>query len=182
MTNAVPPPSISSRQRWLKSLAALVRALAAVVCVIAFFAIVDFALHGSNANFWSVSNLQNISVQNAFIAIAALGMLLIMIAGGIDLSAGMALALCSTIVAWGIREDIGFLIAHGENVASAARRLKAADETWHTAAHQTDAPRTEQLQAEVDQQRQHLAELLQIKLDQLQSRIARHRRRRQFGD
>jgi ribose/xylose/arabinose/galactoside ABC-type transport system permease subunit len=159
-------------RRWLPPLIALARALAAVFCVIAFFAIVDIALHGRDATFWTKNNLQTISVQSAFVAIASLGMLLVMIAGGIDLSAGMALALCATIVAWGMREDVGFLIAHGENVAGAVRRLKVADEEMHVASRQTDAMRTEQMQAMVSIRRQRLAELLQIKLDQLQSSLA----------
>ena len=66
-------------------------------------------------------------------------MLLIIIAGGIDLSAGMALALCACILAWGMREDVGFLIAHGENVAGAARRLKEADDALKSAQRQNDS-------------------------------------------
>jgi len=58
----------------------LARALAAVVCVIAFFAVVDVAMHGKDATFWTKQNLQTISVQNAFVAIAAVGMLIVIIA------------------------------------------------------------------------------------------------------
>src|ERR1700746_1234627 len=103
--NNPPSQTSPSTQRWLSPLLALARALAAVICVIAFFSIVDFAMNGKDATFWSKQNLQTISVQNAFVAIASIGMLLIIIAGGIDLSAGMALALCACILAWGMRED-----------------------------------------------------------------------------
>ena len=75
---------------WMKSLATVLGPLAALIGVIAFFALIDLALHGEAAIFWSKQNLQSISVQNAFVAICALGMLLVIISGGIDLSAGAA--------------------------------------------------------------------------------------------
>ncbi|HTQ39088.1 MAG TPA: ABC transporter permease [Pirellulales bacterium] len=160
---------MTARRRWFQPMVALARALAAVVCVIALFALVDVALHGKDATFWSKQNLQAISFQNAFVAIAALGMLLIMIAGGIDLSAGTALALCATVLAWGLREDVGFLISHGENVAWAARNLKTADETLHAAQRKADAAQVKAVQASVELRRARLIELLQIKLDQMQA-------------
>jgi ribose/xylose/arabinose/galactoside ABC-type transport system permease subunit len=168
MSNLAPPP----QRRWYRPLLALARALAAVACVIALFALVDIGLHGKDATFWTKQNLQTISVQNAFVAICSLGMLLIMISGGIDLSAGVALALCATVVAWGMREDAGFLIAHGENVAWAARNLKTADDALHTAQRKNDAAQVKAAQGELDRRRQRLADLLQIKLDQLQGQLA----------
>jgi ribose/xylose/arabinose/galactoside ABC-type transport system permease subunit len=150
---------------------ALARGLAAVICVIALFALADMALHGRDATFWTKQNLQTISVQNAFVAICALGTLLIMISGGIDLSAGTALALCACIVAWGMREDVGFLITHGENIPWAARRLKAADDALRTALRGDDAGRADKSKTELRQRRQQLADLLQIKLDQLESLV-----------
>jgi ribose transport system permease protein len=158
-------------RRWIGSIFAAARALAAVVFVIAVFALVDVALHGRDATFWSKQNLQTISVQNAFVAICALGMLLIMIAGGIDLSAGTALAICACVVAWGMREDVGFLITHGENVTWAAKRLKAADDAINLAQRKNDATEIENSRKELSRRRQRLAELLQIKLDQLQSKL-----------
>jgi ribose/xylose/arabinose/galactoside ABC-type transport system permease subunit len=137
--------------------------------VVALFALVDVALHGQEATFWSKQNLRTISVQNAFVAICSLGMLLIMIAGGIDLSAGTALALCACVVAWGLREDVGFMIVHGENVAWAAGRLRTADEALHAAERKEEKSQIAAFQLELDHRRQRLAELLQIKLDQLQS-------------
>ncbi|HEY2826458.1 MAG TPA: hypothetical protein VGJ04_02575, partial [Pirellulales bacterium] len=161
--------SLSMFGRLSRPVIAMVRALAAVACVVAFFAIVDIALHGQEAAFWSKQNLQTISVQNAFVAICALGMLLIMISGGIDLSAGTALALCACVVAWGLREDVGFLVEHGENVPGAARRLKVADDARHAAERKNDATEVKNRQAELDRRRQSLAKLLQIKVDQLQA-------------
>jgi ribose/xylose/arabinose/galactoside ABC-type transport system permease subunit len=171
MNDSAGKPSNSAMHRLIHPLLALGRALAAVVCVIALFALVDVALHGKEATFWSRQNLQTISVQNAFVAISSLGMLLIMIAGGIDLSAGVALALCATVVAWGMREDVGFLIAHGENVAWAAQNFKTADDNLRSARSRDDAAQIKACQAELDHRRQWLAELVQIKVDQLQLQV-----------
>src|SRR5262245_3697283 len=160
--------SASAFRRLLRPVLGLARALAAVVCVIAFFAIVDVAMHGRDATFWTKQNLQTISVQNAYVAIAAVGMLVIIISGGIDLSAGVMLALCATIIAWGMREDVGFLIRHGENVSGAAKRLKVAAEGLRTAQRQDDTAAIERARTEIDERRKRLADLLQVKLDQLQ--------------
>ncbi len=155
---------------WWKSFAAMLGPLVAVICVVAFFAIVDAALHGSAATFWSRQNLQSISVQNAFVAICSLGMLVVIISGGIDLSAGAALALCATIFAWGLREDVGFLLSHGENVAAAAARLRSADEARRDAVAAGDAAQIAGATAEVEQRRARLIDLLQVKLQQLNVR------------
>ncbi len=167
-TNASPK---HATRRWFGFILALARALAAVICVIALFALVDVAMHGHDATFWSKQNLQTISVQNAFVAICSLGMLLIMIAGGIDLSAGTALALCACVVAWGLREDVGFWVVHGQNVSGAARRLKTLDDALHAAQHKHDAEQVEQCRAELQHRKQRLIALLQIKLARLQSLI-----------
>lgn len=153
--------------RLLRPALGLGRALAAVVCVIALFAIVDVAMHGKDATFWTERNLQTISVQNAFVAIAAVGMLVVIIAGGIDLSAGVMLALCATIIAWGMREDVGFLIGHGENVAGAVKRLKAAADEMRSAQRQDDAAGAEHWRAKIDERRNRLADLLNVKLQQI---------------
>ena len=156
-------------RRWLKSIFAVGRPLGAMLCVIGFFTLLDFALHGSEATFWSKQNLQSISVQNAFVAICSIGMLLVIISGGIDLSAGVALALSSTILAWGIREDVGFILSHGENVAGAVARLKTAENSLHDAKARKQPDQLEQANAEVDVRRRRLIELLQMKRSQLES-------------
>ena len=165
------PNRHSFARRSLTSALALARALAAVVSVIALFAIVDVAMHGANAKFWTLQNLQSISVQNDFVVIAAVGMLLVIIAGGIDLSAGVMMALCATVIAWGMREDIGFLMVHGENVPQAAKRLKIAAETVRAAQSKDDS--AQQTKTQFDQQRKRLAELLAIKVEQLEAQPPR---------
>jgi ribose transport system permease protein len=153
----------------MKSISSVLGPLLAVIGVVAFFTLVDYSLHGDEATFWSKQNLQSISVQNAFVAICSLGMLLVIVSGGIDLSAGAALALCATIFAWGLREDVGFLIAQGENVAGAVARVKAAEGWRRDATGADDASEIELASAEVERQRARLVELLQIKKSQLQA-------------
>ena len=58
-------------------------------------------------NFLTTSNLLNIAVQIAVIAIMAIGMTMVIIAGGIDLSVGSLLALSAVLSTWLIREWFG---------------------------------------------------------------------------
>ena len=60
--------------------------------VVLFFAAAEWFLQGSS-NFFSLANTWQISIQTAVVAIGALGMTVVIIAGGIDLSVGNALAL-----------------------------------------------------------------------------------------
>ncbi|HEY2882175.1 MAG TPA: hypothetical protein VGJ15_07065 [Pirellulales bacterium] len=155
--------------RWMKSLWNVGRPLLAVFLVVALFAVVDVAMHGNNARFVSKENLQAITFHGASVAICSLGMLLVIIAGGIDLSAGVALALCATILAWGIREDVGFMLAHGSNVPGAMAKLKSAADELEETKTAGNSAQIKQAQAELDRRRQTLAEMMEIKLGQLQA-------------
>lgn len=84
--------------------------------VIAFFAAADY-LQASReksrnpdtrrtATFLTQRNLRTICVQTATVAVAALGMTVVIIAGGIDLAAGTALAMCATVLAWLLKQDM----------------------------------------------------------------------------
>ena len=75
--------------RWLKKLAPLL----GLACVVGLFS----ALRPER--FATPSNFQVILTQTAVVGTAALGMTLVIISGGIDLSVGSALALCTVIVA-----------------------------------------------------------------------------------
>lgn len=77
----------------------------ALGAVFTFFAIAD-RIMSDEPTFATVRNLQAISVNIAPIAVAGLGMTVIIIAGGIDLSAGTALAMCATVLALCLREDV----------------------------------------------------------------------------
>ncbi|MBI1903581.1 MAG: ABC transporter permease [Planctomycetia bacterium] len=52
------------------------------------------------SRFWSPLNGRTILVQSSTVAVAALGMTLVIIAGGIDLSVGNAMALAAAVLAW----------------------------------------------------------------------------------
>jgi ribose transport system permease protein/erythritol transport system permease protein len=67
----------------------------ALVAVFAFFAVMV-----EGGKFYTPRNLENIARQSAVYATAALGMTMIIIAGGIDLSVGSIIALTVVMVAW----------------------------------------------------------------------------------
>lgn len=70
----------------------------ALVIVIVVFATAEW-LTGTQGNFASVPSARLVGVQSVKIGIAALGMTLIIISGGIDLSAGTAAAMCGCVAA-----------------------------------------------------------------------------------
>lgn len=76
----------------------------ALLCVIAFFAVAD-RLQADGGRFFSFHNAQNVVVQSATVAVASLGMTVIIISGGIDLSAGTGLGLCAVVLAWFLHKD-----------------------------------------------------------------------------
>jgi ribose transport system permease protein len=73
--------------------------LLALLLVFIFFAVTDW-LQSDGGRFLSLRNLQTMLISSAPVMVAALGMTVIIIAGGIDLSAGTAVALCATVMAW----------------------------------------------------------------------------------
>lgn len=76
---------------WVNSIGRFV----ALAVVFAFF-----ALAVENGKFYTPRNLESILRQSAVYATAALGMTLVIIAGGIDLSIGSIIALTVVVVAW----------------------------------------------------------------------------------
>jgi ribose/xylose/arabinose/galactoside ABC-type transport system permease subunit len=76
----------------------------ALVLVFFFFAIVD-AAQPSGGRFLSLRNLQAMLISAAPVVTAALGMTVVIISGGIDLSVGTAVALCATVMAWVLKQD-----------------------------------------------------------------------------
>jgi len=82
----------------------------ALALVFAFFAAAD-KFKNERGNFLSARNLQTILAQTAMVAVAALGMTVIIISGGIDLSAGTALALAATVLAWCLKNDTPYTLA-----------------------------------------------------------------------
>ncbi len=76
--------------------------LLALLVIILLFTIADSLW--STGSFFSISNLRATTNSAALIAVPALGMTLIIIAAGIDLSAGTALTLCGTVLALQLRD------------------------------------------------------------------------------
>jgi ribose transport system permease protein len=81
--------------------------LAALMAVVLLFAVADWLVNGEQARFWSMRSLRTVAVQTSTIAVAALGMTVIIIAGGIDLSVGTTLALAATVLALGLEQQWG---------------------------------------------------------------------------
>ncbi|MGC3968870.1 MAG: ABC transporter permease [Pirellulales bacterium] len=71
------------------------------------FGIADRIQDGANSTFLSVNTIRTIPEQTVIVAMAALGMTIIIIAGGIDLASGTAVALCSTTLAWCLKNNYG---------------------------------------------------------------------------
>jgi ribose transport system permease protein len=71
-------------------------------------------------NFLKPDNLLNIANQIAVIAIVAIGMTMVIITGGIDLSVGSLIALSAVLAAWLIREGFGGLEAGAAGMTAAS--------------------------------------------------------------
>lgn len=76
----------------------------ALAIVIGFFGLADRWANGEDARFLSLHNARTVCTQTAVVGVAALGMTVIIIAGGIDLSVGTAIALSATVLAWMITQ------------------------------------------------------------------------------
>lgn len=99
-----PAASLSSTARtWLNQLGPLL----GLILVIAVFAI----LIGSPERYLSLKNLRTVLAQTVIVAIGAIGMTIIIISGGIDLSVGSAIALTGVIAALGINAGWSVTVA-----------------------------------------------------------------------
>lgn len=85
--------------------------LLALLLIVIFFATADAMF--ARGQFTSMRNLRVVLNQTSIVAVAALGMTLIIVAGGIDLSAGTALTLSATVMAYCLKHDapIGVTVA-----------------------------------------------------------------------
>lgn len=101
----------NNRGRWIHALYWL-GPLLALAIVFAFFAI------RTPETFLTVRNLETILRQSTITGVAALGMTLIIVSGGIDLSVGSVVALCSVVVALGLRTGLDPLLAGAAAVAA----------------------------------------------------------------
>jgi len=100
MSSAVQPASSSAARqsvlrRWLQTLGPFF----ALVLVIAIFA----AISDAPSRFLSFGNLRIVLAQTVIVALGAIGMTIIIISGGIDLSPGSAIALTGVVCALALR-------------------------------------------------------------------------------
>ncbi len=106
MPEPLPPPNLMAarglRSRRLSQMVRFLGPLLALVLVIAVFAVADRWKNGDDSQFFTVGNARIVSATLATVFVAALGMTVVIIAGGIDLSAGTAQSLCATVLAWGL--------------------------------------------------------------------------------
>src|SRR5262245_44683332 len=87
-------PGASVVRLWLNRLGPLL----GLLLVITIFAI----LIGNPENYLSLKNLRTVLAQTVIVAIGAIGMTMIIVSGGIDLSVGSAIALTGVIAALGL--------------------------------------------------------------------------------
>lgn len=99
----------SDATRRLLALLDMLGPLLALVLVILGFSVAD-RLWG-HGNFTEMRNIRVMLVQTAPVAVAALGMTLVIITGGIDLSAGTASILCATVLAVSINGGYSITVA-----------------------------------------------------------------------
>jgi ribose transport system permease protein len=106
--------SVPLGQRSRDLLRSAVGPFLALVFVVGVFTFAD-QLQSDGGRFATLRNAQNVFVQSATVGMAALGMTMIIISGGIDLSAGTTMALCATVLAWSLREGYspGVAVAAG---------------------------------------------------------------------
>ena len=129
--------SFTDPRLWKRVLSVL-RPFLALAAVVLFFAVGDQWL-SDKPSFFTPDNFTNVASQTAIVAVAALGMTVIIIAGGIDLSAGTAIALSATVLAWCLKEDVATRLVTGDSVASVAATLKSANDKLNRANKELNA-------------------------------------------
>ncbi len=110
-------PDNNSRNRWWQWLQTL-GPLLALVLVTLGFALADQVW--GQGRFSEMRNFRVVLVQAAPVAVAALGMTLIIISGGIDLSAGTASMLCATVLASMLSAEYSIFVAVGLSLLAGA--------------------------------------------------------------
>jgi erythritol transport system permease protein len=90
---------------------------------VALFAVFTFfALFVPNGKFYTPRNMENIARQSAVYATAAIGMTLVIVAGGIDLSVGSVIALSVVVMAWVL--DLHSTVAGADATTQAGNLLE----------------------------------------------------------
>jgi ribose transport system permease protein len=100
----LPNPIRFGPTSWLLHLIARLGPLFALMLVIIVFGAADRWKNGHDSQFLTAGNARTVSAPVATVFVAALGMTVVIIAGGIDLSAGTAQSLAATVLAWGLMQ------------------------------------------------------------------------------
>ena len=116
MTTQVSKRVSDGKPRWTAALQK-VGPLIALLAVVVLFSVAD-TMQENGGTFLTVRNFQVVLAQTAVVAIAALGMTLIIIAGGIDLSAGTAMVLSAIVLAAGLDHGWPVSLALGGCICS----------------------------------------------------------------
>lgn len=103
MTLAMPELPASPSPPAYRRLMALVGPLVGLLLIVFVGGLVEYSKEGS-LNYWSPQNQCLILTQTVTVAIGAIAMTLIIISGGIDLSAGSVIALSAVAAAWVVRQ------------------------------------------------------------------------------
>lgn len=96
------------KSSWRRSWSSLLPLLALVLLVL--------AIGAARPTFLSVLSLQTMAMQSVFVALPALGMTFVVIAGGIDISIGSVVALTAVLSAYLVRDGASPLVATGAAV------------------------------------------------------------------
>ncbi len=120
MSNPSPEPparvATAAMGRWLRD---LLGPFIGIVLVALVFVALD-AQRESGRSLVSWVSVQTVLAQSVIVGTAALGMTLIIVAGGIDLSAGTAMALVATITAWLLQREFSLPVAFAGGVLTGA--------------------------------------------------------------
>lgn len=150
----------------------IVRPFLALIFVTLLFCGADQWRNGEKASFASARSLRTVAAQTATVAVAALGMTIIVIAGGIDLSVGMSIALCATVMAWCLKEDVATRMVGQPPLSVVMKPLTAArtelervtkkiDEVTATA-EKTGVPNPAEIESLNEQRARLTADILQL--------------------
>ena len=116
---------IMARQQ-VRAFLDFLRPFLALIFVTVLFCVADRAMNGEKASFATSRSFRTVAAQTATVAVAALGMTLIVIAGGIDLSVGTSIALCATVLAWSLKEDVATRVVGMQPLSVVMKPLTAA--------------------------------------------------------
>lgn len=93
--------------RGLKKITGLIGPFIGLILVISIFSLIPEV----SASFLNLANIKSVATQSVIVALCALGMTLIIVSGGIDLSAASNLALSCVLVAFAINLGLSPLLA-----------------------------------------------------------------------